>query len=349
MFGEKIYPEYLSPEELDEYLNQGWYRQGQSIFTTHFLFFHGGLYSAIWIRQDLEGFKFRKSNRRVLRNCHHNFQVSYGPLKMTEEKEALYQVYRNSFPGILTPSLKESLFEEYNTNVYNSWEVCLRDGQKLIAYSIFDLGKSSLASIVGVYDPAYQKFSPGYSTMLLEVQYGLENGLKWFYPGYIVPGNTRFDYKIRIGATESYDLGTKTWIPTADFLSRELPVDLIHRKLAELADFLSQKGIPSFLFANLLLEANFYSLEDIEFLDAPHFLLLYPETEKREFAIVTYNLSTGHYELGIYFMLETLDKAYWTNLPEDEQPYSTAMFSLVRRIERTPDMPLISFLATLFE
>lgn len=349
MFGKKIYPEYLSPEELDDYLSQGWYRQGQSIFTTHFLFFHGGLYSAIWIRQNLKGFKFGKNNRRILRNCYSNFEVTFGALEMTEEKEVLYQKYRSNFPGMLTPSLKESLFEEYNTNVYNSWEVCIRNDQKLIAYSIFDLGKTSLASIVGVYDPEYQKFSPGYTTMLLEVQFGLENNLEWFYPGYIVPGNTRFDYKKRVGETEAYDIGTKTWIPTAEMLSRELPVDLIRNKLEELSSFLAQKEIPSIAFANLLLEANFYSLEDIEFLDAPHFLLLYPETEKREYAIVTYNISTGHYELGIYFMLETLDKAYWTSIPEEEQSYSTSMFSLVRRVERTSDMHLISFLATLFE
>jgi arginine-tRNA-protein transferase len=39
MFADKHYPENLNLWELDQYLEKGWYRMGQVIFTTHFLFF----------------------------------------------------------------------------------------------------------------------------------------------------------------------------------------------------------------------------------------------------------------------------------------------------------------------
>ena len=44
MFTEKHVPDSITGEELDDYLDRGWYRMGQSIFTCHFLFFNDSLY-----------------------------------------------------------------------------------------------------------------------------------------------------------------------------------------------------------------------------------------------------------------------------------------------------------------
>ena len=60
-FAEKHYPELLLPEELDAYLARGWYRMGQSIFTTHFLCFGEQFYSAVWVRLQLNDHSFSKS------------------------------------------------------------------------------------------------------------------------------------------------------------------------------------------------------------------------------------------------------------------------------------------------
>ena len=40
----------LNGEELDKYLERGWFRMGQTIFTTNFLKFNGLIYSVIWLR-----------------------------------------------------------------------------------------------------------------------------------------------------------------------------------------------------------------------------------------------------------------------------------------------------------
>ena len=50
MFAQIVYPSELSPEELDNYLSNGWFRMRQAIFTTNFLQFHDIFYSAIWLR-----------------------------------------------------------------------------------------------------------------------------------------------------------------------------------------------------------------------------------------------------------------------------------------------------------
>ena len=64
-FAEKHYPEVLLPEDLDAYLEKGWYRMGQTIFTTHFLCFDKGFFSAIWVRLDLQNFSFNKRQRNT--------------------------------------------------------------------------------------------------------------------------------------------------------------------------------------------------------------------------------------------------------------------------------------------
>ncbi|MEL7160133.1 MAG: arginine-tRNA-protein transferase, partial [Bacteroidota bacterium] len=66
-YADKNTPFVLSPESLDWYLGKGWYRMGANIFTTHFLFFNDRPYSAIWIRVDLQNFRFSKSQRKLMR------------------------------------------------------------------------------------------------------------------------------------------------------------------------------------------------------------------------------------------------------------------------------------------
>ena len=65
MFVELHYPEYLSAQELDVYLANGWFRMGQSIFTTNFLRFHDKFYSSIWLRIDLLNSEKSKTQQKI--------------------------------------------------------------------------------------------------------------------------------------------------------------------------------------------------------------------------------------------------------------------------------------------
>ena len=54
MLAQVHFPQSLSGEELDRYLAEGWFRMGQTIFTTNFLNFKQKFYSAIWLRIRLD-------------------------------------------------------------------------------------------------------------------------------------------------------------------------------------------------------------------------------------------------------------------------------------------------------
>ena len=234
MFTEKQFLTSISGIELDRYLDSGWYRMGQIIFTCHFLFFENNLYSPIWIRLPLSGYNFRKSLRKIKRQVEQQFRVEVRPGIIDPFKENVYQKYRHSFRGDLAPTLLESLQDNGPFNIYNSMCVEVFHGKKLVAFSFFDVGEKSLASIQGVYDPAYSDHSLGFYTMLVEIQYGLDHGFVYYYPGYIVPGFSRFDYKLRVGKKEEiefYDLKSRTWLNFTSFSKENIPVEVLSQKL----------------------------------------------------------------------------------------------------------------------
>jgi len=191
-------PFVLSPESLDWYLSRGWYRMGGHIFTTHFLFFQDRPFSAIWIRQGLNTHKFSKSQRKLMRKNAKLFDLAIGPRVIDEEREELYTRYSANFNGRLSPTISDSLEDYENHNgIFNTWETTIRDkvSGKLVGVSYFDLGDTSAASILGIYDPLLSSFSLGYYTMLLEMEFCREQGLEYYYPGYVVPGYSEDNYQ----------------------------------------------------------------------------------------------------------------------------------------------------------
>lgn len=297
MFAEKHYPDYLAPEDLDAYLARGWYRMGQSIFTTHFLCFGDHFYSAIWVRLPLKDYQYSKSLRKNIRRNQELFHTTFAKSRLTAEKERLYQRYKNAFTGMLAPTLKESLHDGEDFNVFQTYEVNVYDGNRLVAASFFDIGVDSAASILGIYDPDYHAHSLGFYTMLMEIEFCLQNQMKYFYPGYIVPHYPRFDYKLRIGATEYYNITTGYWLPFAQLLPEEVPMQKMQRKLDELQAVFQRNNIPSKKYLYPLFEANLFAFWQTEYFDFPVFLMCYPQEKAAAYFLVVYDIRYQAYHL----------------------------------------------------
>ena len=298
VFAEKHYPESVVGKELDEYLARGWYRMGQSIFTTHFLCFGEQLYSAIWVRLKLPGFSFRKGQRKLMRRNAEEFTITYGPLELTEEKELLYQRYKRHFRGHIARTLSESLLDDEDYQTFHTVEARIYDGDRLVGLSFFDVGQESAASILGIYDPNYATHSLGYYTMLLEMDYCLQHGLKYYYPGYVVPGYKRFDYKLRIGTVEYLQLSTGDWIDYESQAGPDIPLDIMQAKLAELQAALEQRGISNHLFYYPLFEANLFGLLQASYLDFPVIVRVDgPYPLPQFYYLVVFDIRDSHYKL----------------------------------------------------
>ncbi|MEM9527965.1 MAG: hypothetical protein AAGA31_15225 [Bacteroidota bacterium] len=277
-YADKNTPFVLSPESLDWYLGKGWYRMGANIFTTHFLFFNNRPYSAIWIRVDLQGFTFSKSQRKLMRRNANLFELSRGPRIIDEERNTLYRKYAHEFDGRLSSSINESL-EDYNGDtVFNTYETTVREkvSGKLVAASYFDLGERTAASILGFYDPDLKSFSLGYYTMLLEMAYCLEQGMRYYYPGYVVPGYERFDYKLRLSKkSQFFDLQTETWQPYDQVnIDANGPTEIQVRALNELIKHLPVRGKQTSISIYPLFEAGLYDIWNDDYVPYPYFYSL---------------------------------------------------------------------------
>jgi len=210
------FPENLTGRQLDQYLSKGWFRMGQTIFTTDVVPLNDRLYEVHWLRIDLRRLNYGRTQKKLF-VLNKNFSVSMQPLNINSELEDLFASYRNSVDFNPPQSVEEYLFLGINHNIYDSYLIQIRDHGKLIAAGIFDNGETSIAGILNFYDPSYKKYSLGRYLMLIKAQYAIKMGKAWYYPGYIARGYSKFNYKLfpDKNATEMYDKDSKTWLPVS--------------------------------------------------------------------------------------------------------------------------------------
>jgi arginyl-tRNA--protein-N-Asp/Glu arginylyltransferase len=207
-----FYPEKLSPGQLDSFLEMGWYRMGQGIFTTHYISHQDNLYQVYWLRYNLKKIFFDKPHQKIL-NSNRNFTVRFLPLHITSEQEALFTIYKTGIDFDPAETIKHLLLGEAAHNIYDTHVIEVRDHNVLIAAGIFDYGKNSIAGILNFYHPAYKKYSLGKYLMLLKIIHAQAMGKHWYYPGYIVKDFPKFDYKLFAGksAAELYLQEFSSW------------------------------------------------------------------------------------------------------------------------------------------
>ena len=271
MFTEKHHLNYLSPKDLDQYLKKGWFRMVQTVFTCQFLYFEGAIFSTIWIRRSLKALEFTKSQRKLIKRNKERFKVEFGPLHIERNKELLFHKYKKNFKGSTYMSLSSSLFEPFELAkvLFNSYECRVYDGDKLIALSVFDLGEKSMASIIGIYDPAYKAHSLGIFTMYLEMEFGHQLGYQWYYPGYVIPPNPRFNYKLKVGEVEYLDIQSQSWLPYKDMATSNLPHQIMNQALVQAYESLKKINIDSKLMIYPPYEGTIFGLWSLDYLEYP--------------------------------------------------------------------------------
>jgi len=242
MFERAAYPKRLKPEELDAYLAAGWFRMGQSIFTTEFVLFAGRIYRTIWLRCVLQQFdggttfsKLKKRNR--------DLRVTLKPAEITPEHEHLFELYRQHVSFDTAPSLAHLLFGYVfePTHIYRTFEINLHDGDTLVACTYFDVGKNSAEGISAYYHPAYRQRSLGKYLIYIQIEWCRQNGFTYFYPGYFVPGYPHLDYKLQIGSDclEFFVPDEMNWYAISEY--EDEPISLEYGDyLKDLEGFLSE-------------------------------------------------------------------------------------------------------------
>lgn len=214
MINDIHFPKSVTGILLDDYLAQGWYRMGQIMFTTDQVIYLDNLHRVHWLRYHVPDISFTRTHKKII-SANSEFIVEFKPLDISNELEDLYEVYRESIPFDPSDSVEDFLFGGSIKDIFTSQLIELRDKGKLIAAGVFDIGEKAIAGIMNFYHPEYKKFSAGKYLMLLKIQFAIKNGIEWYYPGYLMEGNPRFDYKLFIGKdiAEVFLAEEEHWIP----------------------------------------------------------------------------------------------------------------------------------------
>ncbi len=206
MITEIYIPRSLSLSRMDKYLASGWFRAGMLVYKSEIACLEGGVWGVINIRLILETYEFKKRWRKLLKQNGQQLTYQVSAMDLTDRHQELYNFHKKRCRGVITPKLHDYFYGSSWTSdsVFNTYQVDVYLGNKLVASSFFDVGKDSVVSILGLYDDAYKDFSLGNYTMLLEIEYAKQLQKKYYYPGYILKNCDLFDYKLALGEMQYY-------------------------------------------------------------------------------------------------------------------------------------------------
>ncbi len=228
MFEQVMYPQSLKPAALDLMLAKGWFRMGQSIFTTEFVSFNTCIYRTIWLRHVLKNYTDSISFNN-LKKRNKSFQISIQKASITSQHEALFEMYKKGIHFETAQSLEQLLYGYVfiPANIYNTYEINIYNHHELIACSYFDIGHKSAEGIVAYYNPLYKSNSLGRYLIYLQIEYCKANHFQYYYPGYFVPGFSHLDYKLKIGSNclEFFIPEEAQWIPITAYEDAGIPID----------------------------------------------------------------------------------------------------------------------------
>lgn len=336
MFAQAHYPSKpLTPEELDQYLSEGWFRMGQTIFTCTYLGVHKEVYRVIWLRVVLEGFIHSKRLEKLSKlNCRFNLKIQQASI--TPEKEELFSRYKSGITFDASPSLEQLLYGDSEHNIYNTLEIDLYDGDKLIAVGYFDIGKNSAAGISCFYDPEYKKFSPGKYLIYQKMMYCKSQKMSYFYLGYFAQGYSAFDYKLEIGkdSMEYFDLSSQQWHGMNAYNATIGSIEETKEKLTALQQHLTSVNIENRLFRYSYYQANLFTdFQGYELFDYNQFVYCFPFHPEEVNPIIVYDLRDQQYHLLNCISIARSDE------PNDHiEEYSAHLLKIAAIIYSTPNV-----------
>lgn len=298
MIFQQHFPQSLTRTRLDRYLADGWFRCQDFLYRSKLVSFDGDLYSVVNIRLPLQSYRPSKTMRRILRRNQPVLRHEFGAVHITPDKERLYEEHKLRFKGRILPSLHDYLFGESNSFLFDTRELCVYDGDKLIAVSFFDQGRDSVASLLGLYDQNYKRNSLGNYTMLLEIEYAKQAGKRYYYPGYIVDESDIFDYKLRIGELEYYDWHGQ-WMPLPERVEPQTVAQVLKDKTAQMEQCLAAYHIP--FEKRLYAYFSMGYLEEETFVKGAILLMCLLPGRQGEQMLVEYDLEENAYILSFVY------------------------------------------------
>ncbi|HEX3019910.1 MAG TPA: hypothetical protein VHP36_06395 [Chitinispirillaceae bacterium] len=194
----------VSDIELDRLLSDGWRKFGIYYFRPHCQ----DCGKCIPVRVPVDTFHMSKSQRRLWRaNSDVRMQFEYdAPF------DELYKIYKEHSLNRFDTVASKTEFE-YNffiKSCRSGYTLYYLDGV-LVAAGFLDLSSQALSSVYFIYLTEILPRGPGIYSILREIRLAADLGLKYYYLGYYVPGNSKMQYKAGFMPFEYYHWKRQCW------------------------------------------------------------------------------------------------------------------------------------------
>ena len=323
----------LPPTRLDDYLDRGYFRLGAGMYREDLTYHEGKFLNSFRTRLSLTDHALSKSQRKLLRR-NARFRIEYTDDTLTREHfeiDRRYRYFRDRPAG----NIRHVIRGMYSTeNYFDTRQIKVYDGDRLVGYSFYDVGTRYGASLMGVYEPEYAKYSLGYYTMLLEMEWLRDHGYVYYSPGSVTPGQRAMDYKRRVGPLDYFNVYQQQWLPLADLdAPNDLAIHTVERRMLFLAAQLMERGIPAGMGYYELYGIKAEMLERkttlVDNYAAPIVLWLLPEGASEQFLVLfdyarqkwlVYHVPSieGGFSYG-FDEFHTATVSQWLAFPRDHQ------------------------------
>lgn len=204
--------EAVSAEGMDRLWAGGWRHFGNQFFR-YSVAEHAGTWQGIMpLRIDLARHTPSKSQRRVLRK-NADLSVLWTPLRVSDETTAMFERHKTRFKDNVPDSLACFLGEPPGGGPCECLELQCRAGDRLVAASFVDVGRTAVSSVYGIFEPEHAGRSLGIYTLLVELEWARQQGFRYHYPGYAMTGPSHYDYKKQFHGLEALDWASGEWRP----------------------------------------------------------------------------------------------------------------------------------------
>jgi leucyl-tRNA---protein transferase len=201
-----------SPAEMDRFWAEGWRHFGILFFRYRTAVHGRKRFSVLPLRVDLERFRPRRSQKRVLAK-NSDARIWLRPTFVDEEKERLFLKHRERFEENIPLALNQFLSPVPDSVPCPNLELCVYLGEKLAGVTFLDIGKTATSAVYAMFDPEEAKRSLGILMMLYSIHYSRQQGYGYYYPGYAYHEPYAYDYKKRFAGLEylDWEAGWKTY------------------------------------------------------------------------------------------------------------------------------------------
>ncbi|KAL7914528.1 arginine-tRNA-protein transferase [Trichoderma velutinum] len=171
----------------------------------------------------------------------HKWVVTLEEDTFTEEKYLVYDNYQRVVHGDEPGERTRHSFERFLCNSplqrqvmvgpdgrnrrLGSYHQCYRLDGVLVAVGVLDLLPQCVSSVYFLYHESVHAFAPGKLGALYEIALAVEEGYRWWYPGFYIHSCPKMKYKIDYGPQYILDPDTLDWRPLdktiLDILARD--------------------------------------------------------------------------------------------------------------------------------